>query len=71
MVSEMVDRFTITAAEQDPGGQWVRYSDYAAIEAQLAETQEKLIEANDKLIRQNEARFRTDAGWRPAMNARE
>lgn len=39
----IVDRFTITAAEQDPwidadpSGQWVRYSDYAAPEAQLAE----------------------------------
>lgn len=38
----MVDRFNITAAEQDPwidadpSGQWVRYSDYAALEAKLA-----------------------------------
>lgn len=39
----MVERFTITAAEQDPwvdadaNGQWVRYADYAALEAKLAE----------------------------------
>lgn len=35
--------------------EYVRADLYAALEAQLAETQEKLIEANDKLIRQNEA----------------
>lgn len=38
----MVYRFTLTVAEQgpwidaDPNGQWVRYSDYAALAAQLA-----------------------------------
>jgi len=41
--------------------EYVRADLYAALEAQLAETQEKLIEANDKLIRQNEAFFRTGA----------
>lgn len=41
--------------------EYVRADLYAALEAQLAETQEKLIEANDKLIRQNEALFRTGA----------
>ena len=39
----MVERFTITAAEQDPwvdadaNGQWVRYADCTALEAKLAE----------------------------------
>lgn len=52
----MVDRFTITAAEQDPwidadpSGQWVRYSDYAALEAQLAEAR-KALDALDRMSR--------------------
>lgn len=50
----MVERFTITAAEQDPwvdadaNGQWVRYADCTALEAKLAERGKLFIAAAEE-----------------------